>query len=100
MQQSWENMARHPRFNEMSTAIEAGLENLSKWYHKVDNTDVYFVCLGKLSAVICVHCRAHSNDLALDPNFKTAYAEKNWDDEYYEQGMVKLRDVVSTHISQ
>ena len=68
------------------------------WYHKVDDTDVYFVCLGKLSAIICVHCRAHSNDLALDPNFKMAYTEKNWDDEYYEQGMVKLHDVVSTSV--
>lgn len=47
LQQSWENMAKLPKFREMRKPIEAGLENLKKWYCRVDDTDVYFVCLGK-----------------------------------------------------
>jgi hypothetical protein len=30
----------------------------------------------------------------LDPNYKNAYAENNWDIEYYEAGMDRLRAVV------
>jgi hypothetical protein len=60
MQQSWENMAQHPQFHEMSTAIEAELKNLSKWYHKVDDTDVYFICLGKVPILISIHGHAQS----------------------------------------
>jgi hypothetical protein len=46
-QETWENMARTPKFVEISGAITRGLKNLTKWYRKVDDTDTYFVCLGK-----------------------------------------------------
>ena len=39
-------MAAHPKFANISDAIDAGLENLNKWYQKIDDTDVYFICLG------------------------------------------------------
>lgn len=42
-------MAAHPKFTELSAAIEAGLQNLDKWYRKTDDTDVYFICLGERS---------------------------------------------------
>ena len=35
-----------PKFAAMSGSINVGLTNLQKWYHKTDDTDVYFVCLG------------------------------------------------------
>ena len=47
----WENMAKHPKFSEISDAIHAGLGNLGKWYKKTDNTDVYFICLSTYSLV-------------------------------------------------
>jgi hypothetical protein len=31
----------------------------------------------------------------LDPNYKNAYAENNWDVAYYEEGMERLRAIVS-----
>ena len=34
----------------------------------------------------------------LDPNYKNAYAENNWDAVYYEEGMERLRAVVRTMI--
>jgi hypothetical protein len=49
LQQSWENMAGTAKFSELQDAIEAGLENLRKWYRRTDDTDVYFICLGKCS---------------------------------------------------
>jgi hypothetical protein len=45
-------MARNVKFAEMSDAIRRGLENLKKWYRKVDDTDCYFVCLGTLTILI------------------------------------------------
>jgi len=27
--------------------INGGLENIRKWYHKIDDTNVYFICLGQ-----------------------------------------------------
>jgi len=42
-------MANTPKFNKLSHAINGGLENLEKWYHKTNNTNAYFICLGKCS---------------------------------------------------
>jgi hypothetical protein len=39
-------MSKLPKFDEMSHAINAGINNLDKWYRKIDDTDVYFICLG------------------------------------------------------
>ena len=49
LQESWRNMAAHPRFASVADALYSGLDNLEKWYHKLDDTHVYFVCLGTLS---------------------------------------------------
>jgi hypothetical protein len=46
LQETWENMANHDRFIEIATGIEAGLENLGKWYRKTDDTNAYFISLG------------------------------------------------------
>jgi hypothetical protein len=40
---------------QMEPALDNGLENLQKWYHKVDDTDVYFICLGTLSFYLSYH---------------------------------------------
>ena len=44
--QSWENMADLPKFSEVEHAIRKGLENVDKWYRKVNDTDAFFICLG------------------------------------------------------
>ena len=46
LQETWQNMARSSKFDSLTWAIDAGLDNLCKWYRKVDDTDVYFICLG------------------------------------------------------
>lgn len=50
LQQSWENMANLPKFSQMKGAIANGLSNLQKWYRKADDTDAYFICLGRPSS--------------------------------------------------
>jgi hypothetical protein len=47
LQETWESMACTPKFVEIAGAIRRGLKNLMKWYRKVDDTDAYFICLGK-----------------------------------------------------
>lgn len=43
----WESMAGQPTFRDVKDAIVEGIQNLKKWYHKVDNTSAtYFICLG------------------------------------------------------
>ena len=41
-------MAELPKFSEVEYAIRKGLKNIDKWYRKVNDTDAYFICLGKL----------------------------------------------------
>jgi hypothetical protein len=37
LQESWITMAAHPKFIDISDAINAGLKNLTKWYWKLDD---------------------------------------------------------------
>ena len=52
--QSWENMADLPKFSEVEHAIRKGLENIDKWYRKVNDTDAFFICLGTSSILLDV----------------------------------------------
>jgi len=40
-------MANIPKFAPVKQGIEKGLEKLHKWYMATDQTDIYFICLGK-----------------------------------------------------
>ena len=43
----WESMAKQPRFHDVKDVITHGVQNMKKWYRKVDNTSsAYFICLG------------------------------------------------------
>ena len=45
----WESMVEQPRFYDIKKAITQGVQNMKKWYYKVDNTlAAYFICLGVL----------------------------------------------------
>jgi len=47
LQEIWGTTVNNPDFYKLADAIESGLANLCKWYHKTDDTDMYFICLGK-----------------------------------------------------
>jgi hypothetical protein len=94
LQQTWQNMASSSKFNDFSTAINCGLDNIRKWYHKIDETDVYFICLG----MCCIYYyNALSNVLpyyvALDPNYKVAYAKGKWEPHDFDEGLRCLQKV-------
>ena len=46
LQDKWERMMKDKRFEQVHSAIEAGLRNVRKWYKKMDDTDVYVVTMG------------------------------------------------------
>ena len=46
LQQTWEAMDINSEFSEISPAIKSGIDSLDKWYHKIDATHAYFICLG------------------------------------------------------
>ena len=94
LQQSWESMELLPKFETVAPAIRAGIDNLSKWYQKTDDTDVYFICLGKLSAIRSSCRRILTNLAVLDPNVKLAYAEDKWDSDAKDDGVTRLETVV------
>lgn len=45
-------MAAIDKFLPIHNAIQAGIDKLAKYYLKTDDLDVYFVCLGKFSAIL------------------------------------------------
>lgn len=45
MQERWETMTMLPKYKTVKAAIEAGLDNLCKWYKRIHDTDIYFVSL-------------------------------------------------------
>ncbi|KAF8801155.1 hypothetical protein BYT27DRAFT_7342075 [Phlegmacium glaucopus] len=48
LQEHWEIMAKTSKFRPVKLAIEKGLAKLNKWYKAIDETDVYFICLGEV----------------------------------------------------
>jgi Mg2+ and Co2+ transporter CorA len=54
--QTWENMAKLSKFFEIEGAIRKGIENIDKWYRKVNDTDAFFICLGTFIFSIGPYC--------------------------------------------
>ncbi|KAG1805825.1 uncharacterized protein BJ212DRAFT_1486171 [Suillus subaureus] len=79
LQEMWQTMANSSKFSSVSMAIEAGVNNLQKWYHKTDDTSIYFICL------------------ALDPNYKVAYTKVKWDPDHFDEGMMCFNKVCLLH---
>lgn len=48
-------MAATPKFSPVQDAIKMGLEKLKKWYRSTDDTDAYFICLGKILDCFCIY---------------------------------------------
>lgn len=43
-------MAGERKFLPMKGAIEAALAKIKKWYMAIDQSDIYFICLGMCSS--------------------------------------------------
>ena len=76
--QSWENMAGLPKISDVEDAIRKGLENINKWYRKVNDTDTFFICLGMfifLLDFIYPHDTL-SPSLSLGPNYQDRLCQR------------------------
>jgi hypothetical protein len=69
MQQMWEAMAKESKYAPVADALEAGLDNLRKWYKSLDESNMYFICL------------------VLNPRVKMAYFQQHWEEIYLDAGM-------------
>ena len=47
LQEQWMSMANATRFASITPTIQAGLDNLNKWYNKTEHTDIHIMCLSK-----------------------------------------------------
>ncbi|TFK37180.1 hypothetical protein BDQ12DRAFT_667133 [Crucibulum laeve] len=71
----WENMANSSKYAVISEAIQAGLDNMVKWYWHADDTSIYFI--------------SH----VLDPVYKDRYFRAAWDEDYVDKGMEKMKKI-------
>lgn len=46
VQSDWESRSNNPAYELVKPALEAGLQNMSKWYRKTDDTSIYFISHG------------------------------------------------------
>ncbi|KAG2073701.1 hypothetical protein BDR04DRAFT_1116063 [Suillus decipiens] len=67
------------KFANFSDVINSGINSLCKWYHKIDETNVYFICL------------------ALDPNYKVGYVKSKWEPHEFDKGMRCLQSVFNKY---
>ena len=89
-------MVEQPRFYDIKKAITQGVQNMKKWYYKVDNTlAAYFICLGVLPKPWTYLVLLLSEAIAvLDPNVKNVYCCHCWKLDQYAAGMARLEEVV------
>ncbi|KAG1791155.1 ribonuclease H-like domain-containing protein [Suillus plorans] len=79
LQECWVRFASMLKFIKLKTALNKGLKKLKKYYRLVDQNNVSFI------------------NLALDPNFKLKYTKEQWDPEYYDAGMILLKEVFNVY---
>jgi hypothetical protein len=85
----WESMVEQHRFRDVKDAITQGVNNLQKWYRKVDNTSsAYFICLGASPHACCLTQLTFLE--VLDPNVKDLYCRHRWEPDQYAAGMASL----------
>ncbi|PPR02389.1 hypothetical protein CVT24_002051 [Panaeolus cyanescens] len=70
----WDDMINDPKYAPIKHAIQAGVDNMVKWYRKTDESSIYFI--------------AH----VLDPVIKLRYVKSAWESDYVEAGMEKMKE--------
>ena len=54
VQSRWEAFCNTPEYAPVKHALDAGLENMRKWYRKTDDTSIYFVSHGNVFIVLVI----------------------------------------------
>jgi len=64
--------------------IEKGLEKLRKWYMATNQSDMYFICLGKPHLLSSFILGSNVVYQALEPSIKLKYAKQKWEKDAYD----------------
>jgi hypothetical protein len=87
-------MAGNPEYAPIEATIKKGLNNVKKYYQKANDSDVYFICLGKYYYLFLESMSNFAT--VLDPNYKLAYVKSRWTEAKVASGRARLQAVVST----
>ena len=78
----------------MKHGIEKGLEKLRKWYMATDQSNMYFICLGKPHLLPSFILGSNVVCQALEPSIKLEYAKQKWEKDAYDGGVAAFEKVV------
>ena len=98
VQSSWEALLENHEYQPVNHALEAGLQNMRKWYRKTDDTSIYFISHGNESDPFSSSTLLINSFLVLDPTRKLSYLNAAWESEWVETGMERMRGIVSLFI--
>ena len=97
LQSDWEDLLDNFDYEPVHPALEAGLENMRKWYRKTDDTSIYFVSHGKIMLFFAFHSEGTHVELpVLNPTCKFTYIEAAWDAVYFDDAIDRLCKIVSS----
>ena len=94
LQSQWEQLHNNPKYVPVKHALEAGLKNMSKWYHKTDDTSIYFISQSYFHFSITGSLK----NPVLDPTCKLSYLKAVWDSEWIKAGKKQMQEIVSISI--
>ena len=94
----WEELLEDIEYEPVYGALQAGILLLEKYYHRADNTDVYFIAHGTQHIIISISFLL-TCWLVLDPVFKLGYLNAAWEPQYLDVGMKQFKAWVSPDLS-
>jgi hypothetical protein len=74
----WKVMMDTPKFACVRDGLEAGIEQMLKYYRKVENGVIYFTAMGIWMFKFSLHSETNSSVVVLDPRLKGAYTRLHW----------------------
>ena len=90
----WEELLKNKEFKSVHNALRAGIALLEKYYHRADDTNVYFISHSKSSSLVIILGFSYYKHIGLDPVTKLTYLEATWEDNYIEMGKKHLKEQV------
>jgi hypothetical protein len=95
VKEEWEELLEDAAYEVIAPAIQAGLNNMYKWYRKVtEDTPVYFICHGLGFASFLLEQVLTYVFSVLDPRRHLSFLEAAWEQSLLEKGLTMMRKVV------
>lgn len=94
LQSKWDDLLENEQYEPVHEALAAGLKNMAKWYRKADDTSIYFISHGEDPCHPTLFLLLRLILVVLDPTWKLSYVQVAWHDEFVEDNMNRLREIV------